>query len=109
MITEEQLVEGGYNRYPNSNITHTFSDFVYQKKFVDVADGKSIKYWINIYHYPGFSTDHPNVWMAELTNNEPHYTFQIHRPDNLKNVEELCEKFFSTMGCEYYERHQPTP
>lgn len=110
MITEEQLVEEGYKRYSHHNRQHTFSDFLYQKKFVDATDGKSIKYWINIHHYPALTiSGQTDTWMVELSNNKPHFTFQIHRPDDLKKVEDLCEKFFSTMGCEYYERHQPTP
>ncbi|MEK6879339.1 MAG: hypothetical protein AABY22_07025 [Nanoarchaeota archaeon] len=101
---EEILLKNGY-RVCSNNIVFPYSDYFYQKCIKDEI-GK--KYSINLVHYPA----HHNFlasWMVELTNNEPHLTFQEHRP-KLENemdlivIENNCEKFWKTFNCEYCEK-----
>lgn len=109
MIGEEELLELGYKRYPGDQIIHPGSDFFYQKR---VDDERGQKYFVNLYHYsaahyPNGSTV-PANWMAEMRTDDPFLTFQIHYAQSIERVEELCERFFTQMGCSYHEERTPT-
>lgn len=104
MITDEELTKRGYRKFENrSRVTHEFSDYFWQKRF---DDDKGIKYLIEFYHYPPLRqqvSDWLEPWMAELHINDPHFTFQWHRPSSIADAEAKCETFFTSMGCSYYD------
>ena len=106
MITEQELKDAGYRKHAG-NGHQPYSDFFYQKRF---TDEHGIKYHVELNHYAAITW--PNgqpmseSWMAELHNNEPHMTFQIHRPDSIADVEDRAEKFWRSMACDYYERYE---
>lgn len=106
MITNEQLDAAGYRKH-NATQAYQHSDYFYQKRF---ADELGIKYFIQFVHYPSHKFENgqtmPESWMMELNNNEPHYTFQWHKADSIMGGEVLCEVFFKSMGCQYYELYE---
>lgn len=105
MITNDQLEARGYKKW-NAPQANQFSDCFYQKRF---SDDVGIKYHIEFVHYPKHVFENgqsmPESWMVALNNNEPHFTFQFHRPKSIDEAESKCETFFKAMGCEYYELH----
>lgn len=99
-MTEKDLIKAGYKRYSDYSGLFRYSDFFYQKK---VVDKKGTKYFIEMIHYSAHYKDSES-WMCHLSTISPHYTFEQHHVDDLKKCEKNCEKFFQTMGCEYYEK-----
>lgn len=103
MITENQLTIAGYRQYVSSGIVHPYSDFFYQKRF---SDEVGIKYHVEFLHYPPLNSKLSDTWMAEMVNNEPFMTFQIHRPESIQEVEERMRRFWETQGCKYYALYE---
>jgi hypothetical protein len=93
---ESELVERGYRRYENSPISN--ADYFYQKQF---KDERGTKYFINMmfYVWPELGTR----YCMEIINNEPHMEFSVHAQRTVDEYEALAEKFWSTMGCGYYD------
>jgi hypothetical protein len=106
MITEQELIDKGFRKHNSNDVVFPYSDFFYQRKFVDDV---GVKYFVDVVHYP--ETGYPNgnkvdeSWMIHQNINEPHMRFDQHRIDDLDIALEKCEKFFQTMGCEYYEKN----
>lgn len=102
MITEEQLAEAGYRKHPAGAIKQ-FCDFLYQRK---ITDELGTRYFNNFWHYPPYEfggQQQDGTWLFEITMNEPHCTFEIHRPDSLQFCELKGEEFWRMMGAVYYE------
>ena len=97
-VSCSNLEARGYRRF-TPKYTDKYNDFFYQKKF---SDQKGIKYFLEFVHYPEFELI-PQQWMLKLTNNEPHMTFEIHKPISIDDAERRAELFFRTQECEYYE------
>lgn len=105
---EKYFQNNGYRNYPKNNIIHPHSDGSWQKK---IGDEKGIRYFINFVFYSGHT--YPNgiktddVFMAEIVNNEPHQTYQIHHldtVDKIRDAENKIELFWKTFGT-YYENY----
>jgi hypothetical protein len=105
MITEQELIDKGFRKYPNTDdVVFPYSDFFYQKKFVDDI---GVKYFVEVVHYAvdTFSNGNrlPESWMVHLNINEPHMRFEQYRVDDLDYALERCETFFQTLDCNHYE------
>lgn len=100
MITPEALLAAGYLRSRSGpHSAHPYASALYQKRFEDEG---GTRYFINFWQYTergGSAT-----WMCELTQNDPHMTFQIHRPSCITKAEQACLLFWVTLaGSAYYE------
>ena len=102
-MNEQELIDKGFRKWKSNDITFPHSDYFYQKKITD--DG-GVKYFVDVVHYPEmqlhYGTKLEESWMVHLNINEPQMRFDQHRV-SLEIALEKCEKFFQTMGCEYYE------
>jgi len=106
-MNEQELIDKGFRKFPSNDIIFPSSDYFYQKKFVE--NGWNVKYFVDVVHYPcekfPNGNECPESWMVHLNINEPHMRFDQHRVESLDAALEKCEKFFQTMGCEYYEKY----
>jgi len=104
-MNDQELIDKGFRKWKSNDITFPRSDYFYQKKFVE--NGWNVKYFVDVVHYP--EKTYPNgtkfeeAWMVHLNINDPPMRFDQHRVESLDIALEKCEKFFQTMGCEYYE------
>lgn len=107
MITEEALAKLGYRKYECTPPSFPHGDFFMQKRF---TDDKGIKYFVEFVHYPPIAfrngSDWGEDWMAVLHVNEPHMTFEQHRPISIEVAEKRVEAFFEKMCCQYYETYE---
>lgn len=103
MITQEQLEERGYRHCgKGAEGSFQYCDFFMQRK---VTDPDGIRYFIEFVHYPkGRFCD--AAWMCHLNINEPHCTFEQHRPTDLDATENRCYEVWNLMGRPYYERYE---
>jgi len=83
-ITEAELVAAGYTRCSKNDHSFPYSDFFYQKKF---RDAQGIKYFVELVHYSHSEGPVTEAWSSYMNINQPHMTFQIHRPNSLATVE----------------------
>jgi hypothetical protein len=106
MLTEQELIDKGFRKWKSNDISFPYSDFFFQKKFVDDV---GVKYFVDVVHYPVKHYPNGNIanesWKIHQNINEPHMRFDQHDFESLDNALEKCEKFFQTMGCEYYEKN----
>lgn len=106
MMNTDILIERGYKKWKSNHVLFPYSDFIYQRL---ISDCWGKKYYIDLVHYPSSNTHGkatlPEAWDCVLNINFPHQRFcQYHIDlDKLNEIEEKCELFFKTMGCEYYE------
>lgn len=91
----------------DTGISHPYSDYFYQKRF---SDDIGIRYHIEFFHYAGVTFPNgemPESWMVEMNQNEPHMTFQLHRPESIEQAESAVIRFWYCMFCDYHERNEP--
>lgn len=75
------------------------ADYFMQRK---VCDPTGVRYFIDFAHYMALG----DVWMCSLSINEPHCTFEQHRPTDLDMTEARCYKVWDLLGRPYYERSE---
>lgn len=108
MITEQQLIDAKYTRYPTEY--KDFSDYFYQKKFIDL---KGIRYFVEFLHYPillrakfrGQFANMNESFSMELHIEEPPSTFQLHSPISIQDAEEHAYRVWCVLGSIYYEEY----
>jgi len=107
MITEDLLKIAGYKNDKRTASIKIYCDDFFQKK---VADKTGTKYFINFWHYPPHEYSNGAIiggsWLFEMMLNEPHCTFEIHRPTALEFCERKAEEFWNMMGAVYYESNE---
>lgn len=108
MITENQLLQRGYKKSlitPSLEAIFPYADFFMQKREVDSV---GIKYFIQLVHYSGYTEllDRfvDETWVAEIVNNEPHYTFKQHWVTDIEETERRIETVWKALGSTYYEK-----
>lgn len=109
MITNKDLLNSGYKRFPTNSINHPLAVCGYQKI---IEDDKGIKYFINAYEY-NFEDlpNHPEPKISyqfeeqfRLSNNESvAVTYLYNKSKSLREIEEWFEDTFINLGCIYYE------
>lgn len=107
IITEEQLIAVGYQKY-QPGVIKPYCDFLYQRR---ITDEEGTRYFNAFWHYPPYEVhghQEPGTWLFELSLNEPHSTFEIHRPATIPFCELKAEEFWRMMGAVYYERNETT-
>lgn len=98
-MNEQELIDKGFLKYQSNSVIFPCSDYFYQKRF---SDEKGIKYFVDVVHYP--KSEHlEESWMINMNIGEPFMVFKQYGIKSLDIALEKCEKFFQTMGCEYYE------
>ena len=77
-----------------------------------VCDNKGIKYFINIYEWDfsefkniAFQNKKYETKMQLISDGACFDICILHtKTDTLEEIEELCEKFWTNMNCQYYEK-----
>ena len=108
ILTEANLVASGYRRYESKG-SFPYSDYFYQKC---IWEGKIKKYHINIVKYSATTfvngTEMHESYMLEIPINKPWMTFKLHSAQDysIEELERRVELFYTSMGCEPYEREE---
>jgi hypothetical protein len=104
-MNEQELIDKGFRKWKSNDVIFPFSDYFYQKSF---KDDNGIEYFVDVVHYSEKTcpngTKSEEAWIVHLNINEPRMRFDQYRVESLDIALEKCEKFFQTMGCEYYEK-----
>lgn len=106
MLTKEQLIAAGYKPFIQRNLKE-FTNSFYQKRFDD-ENGK--KYFITVAEYDNSKYQHlhnlPEFSYqpdSQLVSNGITFNVDMLNPESIQQMEELFEKMWYNLGCEYYE------